>query len=94
MNFGTLQLRNSQVTNNQGRVTAQSGAVHGGGIWNVPFIDGQPAQLTLTNSLVKGNTLRGSPGLDVAGGGLFTAVPVTLQNSLIKNNTPDQCYGC
>jgi hypothetical protein len=40
------------------------------------------------------NTLSASPGLTVQGGGIFTAFPVTLNNSRIANNTPDQCYGC
>jgi len=30
----------------------------------------------------------------VQGGGLFTLFPVTLRNSVIAQNAPDQCYGC
>jgi hypothetical protein len=93
-NGGTLTLRNTKVMSNRGSVAAQSGTVHGGGIWNGPVYEGLDPILTLTKSTVAGNGVSGSPGLDVRGGGLFTAVPITLKNSSIKNNTPDQCYGC
>jgi hypothetical protein len=40
------------------------------------------------------NSLSGSPGITVQGGGLFTTLPVTLRHSVIAGNTPDQCFGC
>jgi hypothetical protein len=42
-----------------------------------------------------GNVLSASPGLIVQGGGIYTpGFPLTLTNSVVKHNTPDQCYGC
>jgi len=41
------------------------------------------------------NSIGGSARLTVQGGGLYTVgFPVKLNSSLIKHNTPDQCYGC
>jgi hypothetical protein len=33
-------------------------------------------------------------GITVHGGGLFTTNPVTTKDTVIANNTPDQCFGC
>ena len=74
-----------------------AGAAEGGGIWNgalIPFSDGPPVELTLTNSTVSGNLLSGTSGITIRGGGLFTSFPVTLDNSRITGNAPDQCSGC
>jgi hypothetical protein len=38
--------------------------------------------------------LSASTGLIVQGGGLFTEFPLTLENSRIEKNTPDDCFGC
>jgi hypothetical protein len=92
-NGGLLQLRNSTVSDNTGTATGPSGVAQGGGIWNsILFLP--TVQLTLTNSTVTRNTLSGSLGIPVQGGGLFTTFPVTLANSVIADNSPDQCYGC
>ena len=42
------------------------------------------------------DSLAGSHGIKVKGGGLFSAPPATvvLRNSLITLNVPDQCSGC
>jgi hypothetical protein len=55
-----------------------------------------PVQLTLQGTDVTSNSLTGSPGFTVRGGGLYTKSPatVTLRNSLIAYNVPDQCSGC
>jgi hypothetical protein len=50
--------------------------------------------LTLENTVVTHNTLTGSGGIAVRGGGLFTNQPVTLARSPIVRNAPDQCFGC
>jgi hypothetical protein len=51
--------------------------------------------LKLLNSGVTGNTLSGSPGIALQGGGLFIENnPLTLTNSLLANNSPGQCFGC
>jgi hypothetical protein len=38
--------------------------------------------------------LSGLPGAVLQGGGLYTEVPVTLQQTRIEDNIPDQCVGC
>jgi hypothetical protein len=93
-NFGVLQLQRTRVTDNSVRATGSSGQVSGGGIWNGQLVDGLLPQLTLTDSAVARNSISGSLGLTVQGGGLFTTSPVTLQHSVIAQNMPDQCYGC
>ena len=35
-----------------------------------------------------------APGITIQGGGLFTTVPVTLKDTVIAQNIPDQCFGC
>jgi hypothetical protein len=50
--------------------------------------------LTLTGSHITGNTLRATPGITVSGGGVFSTYPVTVANSVITRNSPDQCVGC
>jgi hypothetical protein len=42
------------------------------------------------------NSVAGSHGITVQGGGLYSALPatVTLRDSLITLNSPDQCSGC
>ncbi len=96
-NAGALELHNVLVTNNSGSATGPSGSAQGGGIWNgMPFApDGPTPHLTLENTLVTRNALSGSQGLDVQGGGLYTAgFAITTKNTLIVHNVPDQCFGC
>jgi hypothetical protein len=93
-NNSLLELRNVQVSNNAGNATAPSGTAEGGGIWNGVELTGPPVTLTLENTSVIRNSLTGSSGIIVQGGGLFTSEPVTLINSRIARNTPDQCFGC
>ena len=52
--------------------------------------------LTLQHATVTHNSVAGSHGIKVHGGGLFSAPPATvvLRNSLITLNVPDQCSGC
>jgi hypothetical protein len=40
------------------------------------------------------NTLSATAGVSREGGGLFTTVPVTLDDTVIADNSPDQCFGC
>ena len=51
-------------------------------------------KLTLNDTALTRNSLTGSPGITVQGGGLFTTFPVTLSHSLIALNSPGQCFGC
>ncbi|HZQ64076.1 MAG TPA: hypothetical protein VFA66_02460 [Gaiellaceae bacterium] len=94
LNGGTLELRRVSVRDNSGRASGPSGFAHGGGIWNGVVPDGPPVQLTLRDSSVTHNTLTASDGLDTHGGGLYTTEPVTLRNTPIKHNVPDDCFGC
>jgi hypothetical protein len=91
-NGGTLTLRDTTVSSNTGTAAGTTGSAQGGGIWNGDAGFGPP-QLTLTESVVTHNTLSGSEGIVIHGGGLFTAFPVTLTNSNISGNTPDNCFG-
>ena len=96
-NAGALELHNVVVSGNSGNAAGTSGSALGGGIWNGrPFApEGPIPSLLLDNTLVTRNTLSASPGLSVQGGGLYTAgFAVTLTNSLIARNSPDQCFGC
>jgi len=94
VNEGLLTLRNDQISNNHGTATGTSGHAQGGGIWN--SLIGSPVnpQLTLNDTSVTRNTLTASPSIVIQGGGIFTTFPVTLTNSTVKGNNPDQCYGC
>ena len=56
---------------------------------------GLPIQLALERTTVARNRLAGSPGVDLAGGGIFSdGFPVSLDGSRVFRNTPDQCQGC
>jgi hypothetical protein len=92
---GPLTLRNSRVSENTGDATGLSGTAQGGGIFAGDIENGPPVgPLNLTNSSITHNVLSGSSGITLQGGGVFTTHPVTLRNSIIAQNTPDQCYGC
>jgi Right handed beta helix region len=93
-NGGLLTLRDTTVSNNTGTTSGPGGEAQGGGIFNGHFGPDLPVQLTLASSAVTHNTLSASQGITVQGGGLFTAFPVTLKNTLITQNVPDQCFGC
>jgi hypothetical protein len=71
-----------------------SGNALGGGIFDGFNVDGPPgAPLVLTNSRVTANTLGGA-GVLLQGGGAYLQNPITLTNSVIAGNAPDQCFGC
>ncbi len=98
-NNSLLVMRSDHVSDNVGRAEAPSGVAHGGGIWNgVDTSTGAspPAQLTLENTSVTHNALEGREGVTLQGGGIFTESPatLTLTNTQIAFNRPDQCFGC
>jgi len=93
LNESLLKLDGVVVSGNDGTAIGPSGTAQGGGIWNSTDFSG-PVQLTLDNTTVTNNSLTGSPGVTLQGGGLFTTLPVTLRGSVISGNTPDQCFGC
>ena len=94
LNDSLLKLDRVVVSGNDGTAIGPSGTALGGGIWNSTDISGPPVQLTMDNATVTNNSLTGSPGITLQGGGLFTTLPVTLHNSVISGNIPDQCFGC
>jgi hypothetical protein len=92
-NFAVLRIRGTTFSDNGGTATGPSGTAHGGGLFNGAFFGG-PGKLSLIDSAIVDNTLSGGPGITIQGGGLFTSSPVTLKNTVIANNVPDQCFGC
>jgi hypothetical protein len=86
-NFGALlTIRDSTFSGNTGTASGPGSSAIGGGIWN-----GSDGTLTLLGSSITHNTLTATTA---HGGGLFTANPPTIRNTLIANNVPDQCFGC
>jgi hypothetical protein len=57
-------------------------------------LSGPPVQLTVAHSNVTRNLAAGTSGVAASGGGLFTNTPVTLLDTRIALNRPDQCVGC
>jgi len=92
---GGITLRNTTVSGNTGDARGLNGSAQGGGIFDGAVPNGPPGgPLTLTRSSVSRNVLSGSPGVTLQGGGVFATNPVKLVNSVIAQNTPDQCFGC
>jgi len=91
-----LTLRNSVVSGNTVDANAASGSAQGGGIFDASVEDGPPGgPLTLLSSAVTGNTLSGRPGVSLQGGGLYLdGEPLTLRQSQIAHNLPNNCVGC
>jgi hypothetical protein len=89
LNFGTLTLNGTTVTNNT--ATDSAGAAIGGGIYN-------NGALTLNSSTVSSNTAASSGGGEGHGGGIYNDVSgaITLNNSSLTGNTaggPSSDYG-
>ena len=93
-NNGELELRNDLISGNTGTALAPSGFAQGGGIWNGEVFAPPPLSLLVQDSAITGNLVTGSPGVNVAGGGIFTTSPITLAHSLVAGNRPNQCTGC
>jgi hypothetical protein len=94
---GPLTLRNTSVSGNRGYATGHTGGAEGGGIFDVDeSASGGPpgGPLILTNATITHNVLTGTTGITLQGGGVFATQPVTLTNTVIANNIPDQCDGC
>jgi hypothetical protein len=93
---GGLTLRDSTVRGNTGDASGPSGTARGGGIFDVALPDGPfGGPLVLINSSIIGNVLSGSAGITLQGGGLYLSdQPLTLTDSVISGNSPDQCFGC
>jgi hypothetical protein len=94
-NNGPLTLTHVNIERNHGIAAGPSGFAEGGGIWNGELFGGPESPLTLVDSQVKNNDLSGSAGVTLDGGGIFTiGFPLTLTNSVVKHNAPDDCAGC
>jgi hypothetical protein len=94
---GPLTLRRTTVSGNRGDASGLTGTAQGGGIFAVDeSANGGPpgGPLILINSTITENSLNGSDGITLQGGGIFATNPVTLTNTIITNNTPGQCDGC
>lgn len=94
VNDGLLHLDDVVIARNAGEASGPEGSAQGGGIWNGAMFNSPPIRLTLRNTNVTRNELKASAGLEVHGAGMFTSLPVALTNTLIAQNTPDQCFGC
>jgi len=91
-NAGQTTMQRTRVIGNRVVATGSDGVAQGGGVWNGSF-GGPPPTLSALDSAIVGNSASGSPGIAVAGGGLYTDFPVTIQHTAIAGNTPDQCVG-
>ena len=91
-----ITLRNTTVRGNTAEASGLAGFARGGGIFDVDESPNGPpgGLLTLINSRVTGNALSGSAAITLQGGGIFTTNPVSLTNSMIVGNVPDECFGC
>jgi hypothetical protein len=91
-----ITLRNTTVRGNTADASGLAGFARGGGIFDVDLSPTGPpgGLLTLINSRVTGNTLNGSVAITLQGGGIFATNPVSLTNSMITSNVPDQWLGC
>jgi hypothetical protein len=94
INDSDLTLTNVLVRDNRAAANGLSGFAQGGGISNGSIFGLPTPTLALDHSDVFANTVMGSPGVTLQGGGIFTiGSPLTLTDSLVAHNTPDQCAG-
>jgi hypothetical protein len=93
-NAGTLTLKSTTVTDNKGAADGPAGKSQGAGIWSAD-VGGGPPTLSLIDSAVTRNALTSSgAAVPVHGAGIFSTAHVTLTNSIVAHNVPDQCFGC
>jgi hypothetical protein len=93
---GALTVRATVIDGNTTHASGNKGSALGGGIFATRFPGGPPAgPIMLINSQVTHN-VASTTGLTAHGGGIYTTpdYPVTLTNSVLANNQPDQCFGC
>jgi hypothetical protein len=87
-------LTNTPVSENTAEATGRSGTARGGGIFDKKVPNGPPGgPLTLIKSMVTHNKLSGSAGITLQGGGVFATFKLTLTDSAVTANTPDECAG-
>ena len=91
-----VTLRHTTVSGNTANANGRTGVARGGGILDIDQSPNGPhgGPLDLIDSNVTGNVLQGSPAITLQGGGIYATNPVSLTNSVIAKNVPDQCLGC
>ena len=94
--YANVSYIHTLVADNSAAAYGKTSQVRGGGIWNgVAFETTEPvSHLVVKDSRITGNSLVGGKGVIRQGAGLFTEFPVRVIDSVIRWNTPDQCYGC
>lgn len=94
----SLTLHNVTISKNRGVSIGNGGLLRGGGIANGALLPGAtndpPSRLTLQGTRITFNALSGGPALHRQGGGIFTTAAITVSESVIARNRPDQCVGC
>jgi hypothetical protein len=93
-NNSLLRMRDVAIERNVATAQGPTGVAQGGGIWNGVDLAGPPVELTLTDSSVTHNILDTSSAITPQGGGIYTTLPVTLNDTVVTHNEPDQCAGC
>ena len=93
---GGMTLRATTVSDNTAEADGQSATAQGGGLFDAPIPNGPPGgPLTLIDSTITENVLAGGGPATLQGAGLYIqGQPLTLTNSVIARNHPDQCDGC
>jgi hypothetical protein len=98
--LGHLTLERTLVIGNHATANGTTGHAVGGGILNTGPAAAAP-ELAVSDSVVTANRLDATPGITPKGGGIYTAdvftddpLPVTLTDTVIAGNQPDQCFGC
>jgi hypothetical protein len=94
LNDSLLELDGTVVRNNTAHAEGADGKAQGGGIFNGEDLSGPPVALTLHSSSVTANSVTGSAGIELHGGGIFTEFPVNLLETRVRHNSPDDCAGC
>jgi hypothetical protein len=97
---GQLTLEKTLVVGNTANASAGALTIaFGGGILETSFGGPEPS-MSITDSVITANRLTGNAGAP-QGGGIFNGgllgggpFPITVNNTVIEGNSPDQCVGC
>jgi hypothetical protein len=93
---GGMTVRATTISANAAEADGHSATAQGGGLFDAPIPNGPPGgPLTLIDSTITENVLASDGPATLQGGGLYIqGQPLTLTNSIIARNHPDQCDGC
>ena len=93
---GGMTVRATTISANTAEAYGRSATAQGGGLFDAPIPNGPPGgPLTLIDSTITDNVLAGGAPATLQGGGLYIqGQPLTLTNTVIARNHPDQCDGC